>query len=89
MGRTTLRSNAGMDQDRGSIAWKNEEDKMTRRLIIKDYGKDYGFGRYQVTSEGETFLEDNLKIGTNDVRDALEAVKVFVRHGEEVSCIPV
>ena len=62
---------------------------MTRRLIIKDYGKDYGFGRYQVTSEGETFLEDNLKIGTNDVRDALEAVEVFVRHGEEVKCIPV
>jgi hypothetical protein len=89
MGRTTLRSNAGMDQDRGSIAWKNEEDKMTRRLIIKDYGKDYGFGRYQVTSEGETFLEDNLKIGTNDVRDAIEAVEVFVRHGKEVSCIPV
>jgi len=78
-----------MDQDRGSIAWKNEEDKMTRRLIIKDYGKDYGFGRYQVTSEGGTSPEDNLKIGTNDVRDALEAVEVFVRHGEEVSCIPV
>jgi hypothetical protein len=62
---------------------------MTRRLIIKDHGTDYGFGRYQVTSEGETFLEDNLKIGTNDMRDVLEAVDVFVRHGEESSCIPV
>ena len=48
---------------------EDEADRNTaRELTIKDYKKDFGYGRYVVRGDGETIY------GGNDLEEAIEAI---------------